>query len=303
MCREKRYLTATEVENEMQKVRNESGFKGKAETQIVKNILETAKQNNHIGDKILMVLNPTYIHMPTWQRRTDIMRATEIGKHYNKNKWELPKVICTNHKLYCVDGKHRIYGAFIGGQDYISVEILDGITETEAIELFISQTRDRKKMTPVDIYPAAIQAKIPEYLTLKNLCNTHHVNVKGDYCIENPIGEFTAITEGLKLSKTPELLEDILQMIEELQWNGSETGNAYGAKIIRVMKMLYGYYAKHTKEMENILLQHCKGSEYFMKNMINRTQAGLFDLLSDTIKTHLKKTIIFSIPKKTQTAN
>lgn len=71
----KKFMKATEVEVMMQETRNENGFSGQSEKMLVKNLVELAKSNGRIGDKILMVVSPSQIHMPKWQRKADVVRA------------------------------------------------------------------------------------------------------------------------------------------------------------------------------------------------------------------------------------
>lgn len=62
------YLTAKEAEQVMQETRNQDGFTGKNEKILVNTMVKNAKANNRIGDKLLMVIDPKYIHIPEWQR-------------------------------------------------------------------------------------------------------------------------------------------------------------------------------------------------------------------------------------------
>lgn len=80
------YLKAKEAEMEMQEVRNAEGFTGKTEKLLIANMVKAAKNNSRIGDKLLMVIDPKYIHIPDWQRRIKLARAYEIGNNYNSYK-------------------------------------------------------------------------------------------------------------------------------------------------------------------------------------------------------------------------
>ena len=124
----KRFYKATEVEAMLQAVREKEQFTGSTEKAAIKTIIETAQRNGRIGDKVLLVIPTKYIHIPKWQRKLDMGRSKEIGFKYNKFKWEVPKVIYHNGQLLCVDGMHRIIGAFVGGIEAIVVEVLVGMT-------------------------------------------------------------------------------------------------------------------------------------------------------------------------------
>lgn len=283
------YLTAKEAEQVMQETRIQDGFTGKYEKLLVSNMIKNAKVNNRIGDKLLMVIDPMYIHIPEWQRDVRLERAYAIGNNYNKCKWELPKIMIDNNQLLCIDGQHRVFGAFKAKVESIVVEIMECDMQ-EAIELYLSQTADRTKMQPKDIYHAALAGKKPEYVKLSEICKKHNVAVKGDTKDENTVGTLTSISDGISLIKTdPQLLDDILGLIGKLEWNGyadSYNGKAYTAKIIRVMKRLFAYCDGRHDQMEEALLARCKGTEFFVNNLIDRTQAQIFDFLSAVVKAY-----------------
>ena len=83
------------------------------------------------------------------------------------------------------------------------------------------------------------------------------------------------------------LLDSMLKLLGNLGWNGyadSYNGKAYTAKIIRALKALYAYTDGRTDEMEAALLEHCKGTEYFVENIMDKTQAQIFDYLSEIVR-------------------
>lgn len=275
------------IEREMQESRNKEEFIGKVETITIKQIVENAKINSRFGDKILVNINPLHVHIPSWQRMCDVVAATEIGTKYNKYKWEVPKLLYLDGKLWCVDGMHRIYGAFKGKIKAVICEIIE-CSEKEAIKLFLGQGVDRRKMSQVDYYRAAIEYGDEKYIQLKEICNNHNVAVKGDP-IENQVGIFTPIKDDIKSIRKngTELLDKIITLITDLQWNGyadTYNGKAYTAKYIRVMHSLYAYYEGRTEQMENILKEKCIGTEFFVENIMNLEQCAVFDYLSEIVR-------------------
>lgn len=275
------------IEREMQEARNKEEFTDKVETITIKQIVENAKVNSRFGDKILVNINPLHIHIPSWQRMCDVVAATEIGTKYNKYKWEVPKLLYLNEKLWCVDGMHRIYGAFKGKIEAVICEIIE-CSEKEAIKLFLGQGIDRRKMSQVDYYRAAIEYGDENYIQLKEVCNKHNVAVKGDP-IENQVGIFTPIKDGIKSIRKngTELLDKIITLITDLQWNGyadTYNGKAYTAKYIRVMHSMYAYYEGRTEQMESILKDKCIGTEFFVENIMNLEQCAVFDYLSEIVR-------------------
>lgn len=286
MCK-RVYLTAKEAEKIMQDAREVQGFTGKMETDYVSRMIKDAKRNSMIGDKLQLVVDPIYIHIPDWQRRIKLANAYAIGNHYNKYKWDVPKALFFEGKLYVIDGQHRIFGAFSAKMDAVVVEIME-CSLAEAIELFINQSKDRSKMRPIDIYHAAIAAGKTEYIAMRDICHAHNVAVKGDDYTDNTVGIFTSITDGVSLANNnPELFNSILTLLGRLQWNGyadSYNGKAYTSRIIRALKRLYAYFEGRTDEMEEALVNRCTGTEFFVDNVMDKTQAQVFDYLAEVVR-------------------
>lgn len=282
------YLKAKEAEKEMQGARESKEFTGKNEKLLIENLVKSAKNNSRIGDKLLMVIDPMEIHIPEWQRRIKLERAYSIGNNYNSYKWDEPKVLLYKGILLCIDGQHRIYGAFKAKKDAVVVEVMECSLE-EAIDLFLSQSSDRAKMQPMDIYHAALAAKKPEYVALHDICKKHNVAIKGDDETENVVGTFSSISDGINWIKggKAELLDSMLGLLGKLEWNGyadTYNGKAYTAKIIRALKSLYAYCEGRTDEMEEAMINRCKGTEFFVDNIMTKTQAQIFDYLSEIVR-------------------
>lgn len=290
-------LEPMEVETMMNEARMLNNIIEVGERMIVSDKMEEARSKHDGREKAIISINPLLIHVPDWQRDLTISTAKKIGAEFSPYKWDLPKIMHKNNKFYVVDGMHRIIGAYFGNMKLIQVEVLIGITEAEAVDLFLSQQDDRKNMTPVDTYSAALVAKKEEYVRLKAICDRNHVAVKGDRNpIENPIGVLTPISDGVKMSKfCPELLDKILKLIVNLQWNGGKSyreGKAFSAKVLRVFKKLYAYYSGRETDMERVLLNNCKGSKYFNDNLSEKWQDSLFDFLSDVIEKNIDIPVI-----------
>ncbi len=298
MC-QRVYLSAKEAEMEMQNARNKDGFVDEMEINYVSRMIKDAKRNSMVGDKLQLVVDPMYIHIPEWQRRLKLARAFAIGNDYNKYKWDVPKVLFHEGKLYVVDGQHRIFGAFKGGKDAVVVEIMECSLE-EAIDLFINQSKDRSKMQPMDVYHAAIAGNKADYVQLKTICNKYNVAIKGDETTDNIVGTLTSISDGINLVRSnPDLLNSMLSLLGKLEWNGyadSYNGKAYTAKVIRALKTLYAYCEGRTEEMETALLTKCMGTEFFVENVMYKTQAQIFDYLSAIVRYEMENP--FKTPKK-----
>lgn len=298
----KRYYKATEVEAIFAQVRKQDTDFYKAEKSATKTIVETAKRTGTYGDKTLIVMPPHYAHIPKWQRKADRLRAENIGLNYDKNRWDDPKVIYWNGKFICVDGMHRLFGVLLRNKAIeesdmtetqkakerldIVVELLD-LSEKEAIELFLDQSNDRKRMSPADYYGASIEINKQEYIMFRDICHKFNVQIAGDDTLKNPVGVFTSINDGKNMN--PDTLKKILALIAKLGWNGKETSTfapssaAYSTKIVRPLRQLYAMYCKDEVAMESILLKKCKGAEWFEENLYKMPQSIIFDRLHKTI--------------------
>ena len=305
MCKNRKYVEAKIIEAEMQEARRIEDFVGKVEQITIEQMVRNAKANSRFGDKVLTTINPLHVHIPEWQRMCDVLSAQEIGTAYNPYKWEVPKLLYIDGTLVCVDGMHRIYGAFKSKLNGVVCEIIE-CTLNEAIDLFLDQTNDRRKMTPTDYYRAALANGDENYINLKAICNKYNVAVKGD-SIENQIGIFTPITDGIRSIKRNGngLLEEIIKLITDLNWNGyadTYNGKAYTAKFIRVFHSLFAYYEGRTEEMKKILLEKCFGTEFFVENIMELTQAQIFDKLSSVVLYEMSSPFKQKKTKKTTVA-
>lgn len=294
--RNKNYLKAVEVEAIFEAARLEENNFIKAEEAIVLSLYEGAKRNNRLGDKIQIVINPCYIHIPEWQRKAELSRALKIGNEYESYLWDVPKVIIKNGKFICIDGMHRLLGALLAGIKAIVVEIIE-VDEATAIQIFLDQTKNKKKMSPEDCYEASLKAGKEEYITFTEICHHHNVQIKGDDTLDNPVGIFTSIRDGVTIE--PETLDKILTLIHRLGWNGTTnelkpSSAAYGTKTVRSLKKLYACYSDTEKAMEKVLLSKCKGTDWFKKNLSGSSQYKIFDILNETIEQNLPKMKVVS---------
>lgn len=287
----KRYLKPEEVEAIFEQARKNDVDFYAGEKAIIQTVVNTAKRNSRIGDKTLLVTQPYCIHAPKWQRKTDILRAKAIGDRYEAAQWDAPKVICVNGKLIVVDGLHRLLGALWSSKvNEVVVEIID-LSERDAIRIFLNQTKNKKSMSYADCYVAAIEYGDKDYIEFRDVCHAHNIQVKGDDTLEEPIGVFTSVEDGITMNK--ELLNKILTLINNLRWAGKETkalapsNAAYCSKVVRSIKKLYAFYCNNEKAMEEALMAKCKGATYYIDNLAGKTQTLIFDKLDKEISEYL----------------
>lgn len=286
MCK-RNFLFPEEAEAEVSAVRKAEGIDTKTEKIIVKNLVENAKVNSRIGDKVLLCIDPKYIHYPEWQREIRVPKALDIGNNYDSKRWGLPAYWYHDGILSAIEGQHRTYGAFKAGKDMVVGEVIE-CSLKEAIDLFVNQTKDRTQIQPKDTYKASIVGGDEDYIMLRDICHKYNLAVRGDRNKENTVGTLTSISDGIGLVRiNPYLLDSMLNLLGKLQWNGyadSYNGKAYTAKIIRALKALYAYCEGRTDEMEKALLARCMGTEYFVENIMDKTQAQIFDYLSEIVR-------------------
>ena len=286
MCK-RTFLFPEEAEAEVKAIREAEGIDEKTERLFIKELVKNAKVNSRIGDKVLVCIDPKYIHYPEWQREIRLPKALSIGTNYDGKRWGLPAYWYHDGLLWAIDAQHRTYGAVKAKKDAIVGEVIE-CSLKEAIDIFTDQTKDRTQVKPKDTYKAKIVGGDEDYLALRDICYKYNIAVKGDRNKENKVGTLTSITDGIDLVRmNPDLLDHILNIITQLEWNGyadSYNGKAYTAKIIRALKALYAYMEGRIPEMESALLEHCNGTEYFVENIMDKTQAQIFDYLSEIVR-------------------
>lgn len=266
----------------------------KGEKSIIRTLLENAKRNGRIGDKTLLVIPPYYAHVPDWQRKAVLSDAKEIGQNYDPYQWELPKLICINGKLVIADGMHRMLGAVVGQLPDVVVEIIE-LSEAEAIELFVKQSENRKKMTPEDKFTAYLKLNNKDYVEFFNICQAHKIQIKGRDDLLEYYGTVTAIIDGIRMDK--ETLERIFTLIEKLKWNDIKVSKLtpskapWGSKVIRSFKRLYVHYGDRIDLMEEALVKKCKGVDYYIDNNSGLSQYKILDTLNEIIEKELTRKV------------
>lgn len=63
MCR-RNFLFPEEAEKEVSEIRKADGIDEKTEKIFIKELIRNAKSNSRIGDKVLIYIDPKYIHYP-----------------------------------------------------------------------------------------------------------------------------------------------------------------------------------------------------------------------------------------------
>ena len=273
----KRYLTPSEAE-EFIKSKNTKG-----EEEELKDVAVETKFPQQLANKAYITINPNFIHIPSWQRNTDMAKAQEISQNYSEEKFEPIKVYIKNGKLYVADGAHRLIATIIRGEYKILVELLS-CSECKAIEMFLGQQIGRKAMTISDMYRAAIENKIEEYVEFKKFMRDHAIQISvEEEKIDNPLGVIRPTSTMLRKIHTKEkLMSDVFELIKQLNWCGSTDNNPYTQRIVNTLARLYSVYGKEKTEAK--MMEKCKGVVYFDSKVFPiKSNAELFDMLSEEI--------------------
>lgn len=243
------------------------------------------------GSKRYIIIDPTFVHVPLWQRHTDMAKATEIAENYEERKFDPIKAYIANNQLMGSDGIHRTIARIKRNEklkekdkptEKILVEILD-CTEDKAINTFLGQQSGRKTMTVGDTYRATIEAGLPEYMNFKRIFEKNRIQISEELTeIENPLGIVRPSRTMLRLSNRKEsILSESLKLIKELDWCGSVNKNAYTLRNVNVLIRMITVYGSEVKAK---LMKHCKGAVYFESSVAPiKSNAELYDFLVSEI--------------------
>ena len=234
-----------------------------------------------IGKKKYILISPTWLHIPEWQRDTDMAKCAEITENYDEDKFDPVKVYIKDGKLYVADGAHRVVSFVNRGESKILVEVLD-CTEIEAAITFLEQSAGRKTMSFADQYRAGIKANSEEHLMLKHFFESHNIQITKELKrMDSPIGYITPSRQLLRMiKKDEETLSKVVELIKKLEWTGSKR-NAFTLRNMEVLKRMYVNFGD---EVEDRLMENCKGAVFYESKVIPvKNNAELFDILSDEI--------------------
>ena len=252
------------------------------ESMEVKEVDCALKNSFSIASKKYILINPTFIHIPDWQRDTDMAKVQEIAQNFNEDKFDPVKVYIRNGNLYVADGAHRIVAFVINGEIKMLVEVLN-CSEYEAVLTFLGQQSARKAMTVADTYRAGVKANIREYIDFKNLFESYNIQiVTDDDKLENPIGKVAPSRTLLRMVRNnTDMLELIIKTIKSLGWTGSEK-TVFTLRMFQIFKKLFANYGEDMTI--DGLLTNCKGASYFENKIAPvKSNAEMYDILAKAI--------------------
>ena len=260
----------------------------------VKSEIKSAFNNSFgIGQKRYILIDPTFVHVPDWQRDTDMAKATEIAKNFNEDKFDPIKAYATpNGMLDIADGLHRIVALIMYNEEMEKqnrkedklkalVEILN-CDEYDAALTFLGQQSGRKPMTVSDTYRAGIKANVEEYVEFKSLFESENIQITAEKeHLSNPVGKITPSATALRwVMRDREILLKAIHLIKKLEWCGSEK-NAFVLRNFATIKKLYANYGN---EVDTMLLLNCKGAVFYESKVVPiKSNAELYDMLSAEI--------------------
>jgi transcriptional regulator with XRE-family HTH domain len=240
------------------------------------------KNSFSIASKKYILINPTLIHIPDWQRDTDMAKVQEIAQDFNEDKYDPVKVYVINGKLFVADGAHRIVAFIINREIKMLVEVLN-CNEYEAVLTFLGQQSARKAMSIADTYRAGVKANIREYIDFKNLFEDYNIQIiTDDNKLDNPIGKVAPSRTLMRMVKNDtKTLEDTIRIIKVLDWTGSEK-TPFALRMFQVFKKLFANYGEELVSDE--LIRHCKGASYFENKIAPvKSNTEMYDILAKAI--------------------
>lgn len=251
--------------------------------QEIKEVQNALKNSFGIGLKKYILISPKMLHIPMWQRNTDMAKATEIAENFNEDKFDPIKAyVTTKGTLEVADGAHRAIAFILKEELKILVEILN-CTENEAVFTFLGQQSGRKTMTISDTYRAGVRANIKEYVNFKELFEDYNIQITvEDNELNNPIGKVTPSKTILRLvASDREMLTKLIMLIKKLEWCGSTSKNAFELRNFKVLKKLFAAYGE---KVEGKLLKYCSGAAFYENKVVPiKSNAELYDMLTKEI--------------------
>ncbi len=241
--------------------------------------------------KEYIAIDPTLIHVPDWQRDTDMAKAMEIAENYDDKKFDPIKIyIDETSKAIGADGVHRAVARIMLNakvknaydRKKVIVEVLP-CTEQEAVITFLTQQSGRKTMSVNDTYRAGIKANIAEYVIFKEIFVRNNVQISAEYDkLESPIGTVRPSTEIIRMARSNyKMLETIINLIKKLNWCGS---NCKGVFTMRIIGTLNKILAMYGNDAVNVLVKNCKGATYYDSDISPvGTRSLLFDKLAEIV--------------------
>lgn len=273
----KRMFSPEETEKWISEKRTKTIKEEKAE-------LKTAiKYKMLIGGKDYILIDPTLIHIPEWQRDTDMAKATDIAENFQNEKFDPIKIYIKNDIAYTADGGHRTVAVNIKGEEKIIAEVLS-CSEYEAVLIFLDQQSGRKAMSVSDTYRAGVKANIKEYTSFKYMFEKHNIQITSETNkISNPVGKVVPSRTLLRLSnRNINELESILNLLMKLNWSGCVDKNAFTLRTIQTLLKLYANFGSET--VNEKLMEHCKGAVYYESKVYPvKSNAELYDMLAEEI--------------------
>lgn len=314
--RKKRYSEPQDTQELFEETREKYYDSDYARTEGIK-----AKQQAEMfkmGNKKYAIVPVDCLNIPSWQRNTDLEKCMEISKNYNENKYDPIKIYSLEDNLLNVaDGAHRAVALCMlekeERENYIKeciqngdkrtaekigaefslnilVELLNIKTEDDAIKTFLEQSLGRKTMSQNDMWRAAIKGKIPQYVRLRTIAREHNVQIIVDSeKLDNPINKMSINKTVLRMAhSTPLLMERIFNLINDLNWNGTQKNTPYAACVISSFGKLYSTYDGKGCKLEKVLLDRCKGVTFYdSKIAVTRSSALIYDTLMERIEKYM----------------
>lgn len=181
------------------------------------------------------------LHYGNYQRALNTAWVNKMAKNFEEGLLGVLIVSYRDGKHYVIDGQHRLEAAKRAGVEDLVCQVHTGLTyETEA-ELFNKYNRERKKLTPLDIFKAELEAGDSGAIKISQLIESHGfiLGTGGGNAAHNGIVAI-AMLKDIYRKEGEENLDRVLGLIRAT-WYGERTAlqrNMLGG--LSVFIKLYG---------------------------------------------------------------
>ena len=190
-------------------------------------------------------------------------KVNQLIRNWDSNKMDSLKgsVHAEELRISIIDGYHRVMAALALNLPGLEIEILQNMPENPEERLvmeatyFATQGDEVSKLTPVQKHKANVLRGVKENVTVNELIEQHHINLK-----KNPsrgrvgAGELAGFTTALTIAKNngKEMLNTVLSILCEARWNLSKNGLSANA-LATVYNMLR-LHPEHKNEIGSALI-------------------------------------------------
>lgn len=222
------------------------------------------------------------------QRPIDPKRVAKIAKNWDRHQVNPLKVAIIDGVYYAIDGQHTMAAAIArnNGNDLDMPCIAEKMTEEQAAKVVAEQYKYSKKLSPLDIFRAEVEAKNPDAVYIMNVLDRHEIKLTSTAKI-NTISCIQTIKQINKIG--PFELDRALNIVEQA-WDADE--NRYRTEIMAAMeKFICTYHGEFEEKVLITKLSKNSAMSYIRKAKDIGLSAGvgMASIFVDVYNTNKKK--------------